>query len=61
MGLSYRRSFRVGSRSRLNLSGSGASLTRRQGPVTFNSRGRVTVRLGKGLRYTFRLFGGRRR
>jgi hypothetical protein len=55
MGLTYRKSIRVG-RSRVNLSRSGASVSRRFGRLNLNSRGRGSVRLGKGLRWTFRLF-----
>ena len=55
MGLTWRRTLRVGRRSRLNLSASGASLSRRQGPVTLNSRGRGSIRLPSGSSYRFKL------
>lgn len=55
MGLIFRRRIRAGRNSWLNLSGRGASLSRRSGPVTVNSRGRMTVRLGKGLSWRFKL------
>jgi len=55
VGLVYRRSLRLG-KSRINLSRSGASLSRGMGPVSVNSRGRGSIRLVKGLRWTFRLF-----
>lgn len=55
MGLIFRRRVKLGKgkTSWLNLSKSGVSLSKRVGPVTVNSRGRVTVRLGKGI--SFRL------
>jgi hypothetical protein len=51
VGLSYRRRARIGKNTYLNASKSGLSVSRRIGPVTVNSRGRTTVRLGKGLTY----------
>lgn len=51
MGFSYRKSVRAGKGRRVNLSKSGASVSQSVGPVTVNSRGRFTVRLGKGLAY----------
>jgi len=50
MGLVFRRRIRTSERTHVNVSGSGLSLSARLGDrVTVNSRGRVTVRLGKGL------------
>lgn len=51
MGLSYRRRVRLGKNSWLNVSKSGMSVSRKVGGVTVNSRGRTSVRLGKGLTY----------
>lgn len=56
MGFVLRKSFGLGRRTRLNLSRRGASVSRRVGPVTVNSRGGFTIRLLKGLSYR----GGRR-
>ncbi|MCU6481304.1 DUF4236 domain-containing protein [Arthrobacter sp. A2-55] len=53
MGLIFRKTKSLGKNTRLNVSKSGASISRKLGPVTFNSRGRITIRLGKGL--SFRL------
>lgn len=53
MGLLFRKSIRAGKNTRVNLSGSGASVTHRVGPIGINSRGRITIRLGKGI--SFRL------
>ena len=53
MGLIFRKTVRAGKNTRVNLSKSGASVSQRFGPVTVNSRGRVTIRLGKGI--SFRL------
>ena len=49
MGLVYRRSRRLGRRSRINYGTGGASVSYRLGPLTVNSRGRVSLRLGRGL------------
>lgn len=53
MGLSFRKRFNLGKGSSVNVSGRGISATKRLGPITINSRGRITIRLGKGL--TWRL------
>lgn len=55
MPLVWRRSRRLGRRSRLNLSKSGVSVSRRQGPVTVNSRGRGSIRLPFGFSFRFKL------
>ncbi len=52
MGLNYRKRIRLGKKSSVNLSGSGVSFSQKVGPVTFNSRGRTTVRLARGWSYT---------
>lgn len=49
MGFYFRRRTRAGRRTWLNWSKSGVSLSHRRGPVTVNTRGRVTLRLGKGI------------
>ncbi len=51
MGWQFRRRVRVGRNSWLNLSKRGASASTRVGPFTFNSRGRGSVRVGRGLSY----------
>jgi hypothetical protein len=56
MGLIYRKSVRVGANTRVNLSRHGASISKRVGPVSLNSRGRVSVRILPGLSFRF---GGR--
>lgn len=53
MGLYFRRRTRLTRRSWLNWSRSGVSVSHRRGPVTVNSRGRVTVRLARGLGWRF--------
>lgn len=52
MGFIFRKRIRTGRNSWLNVSRHGVSASRRVGRVTVNSRGRVTVRIAKGL--TFR-------
>jgi hypothetical protein len=49
MGLSFRRRVRLGRRSWLNLANRGVSASARLGPLTVNSRGRWSLRLGRGL------------
>ncbi|MBG0739015.1 DUF4236 domain-containing protein [Paeniglutamicibacter antarcticus] len=49
MGLSFRKTMKLGKKTRLNVSKSGISASRKAGPITVNSRGRVTIRLGKGI------------
>ena len=51
MGLIFRKKVRTGTNSWLNLSKSGMSASRRVGRVTVNSRGRVSVRIAKGLSF----------
>ncbi len=53
----YRKRVRLGSGSWLNLSGRGASVSRRAGRMTFNSRGGGSIRILPGLSFRF----GRRR
>ncbi len=54
MGLAFRKRIDVGDQTAVNVSKGGASLSKKVGPVTVNSRGRVTVRLAKGLSYRSR-------
>lgn len=49
MGLYLRRRIPLGRHLWLNLSRRGVSASLRLGPVTMNTRGRRTVRLGKGI------------
>ena len=51
MGWNYRKRIRVSKNGWINLSKRGASGSVRAGPFTFNSRGRTSVRLSKGLSY----------
>lgn len=51
MGLNYRSRKKVGKNSWVNMSKSGASLSTKVGPVTFNSRGGVYVNLPGGMHY----------
>lgn len=55
MSLSWRKSKRVGKGLTLNMSKSGPSLSQRLGPFTVSSRGRVSLRLGKGLNWRGKL------
>jgi hypothetical protein len=55
MGFTFRKSIRLGKLARLNLSKSGASVSKKIGRVTVNSRGRGSIRLGKGISWRFKL------
>lgn len=49
MGLLFRRSKKLGKGLRLNLTQRGVSASARRGPLSVSSKGRVSVRLGKGF------------
>jgi hypothetical protein len=49
MGWIFRKRVQLGNGAALNVSKRGVSVSKRVGPVTVNSRGRVTVRLAPGL------------
>nr|WP_232959187.1 DUF4236 domain-containing protein [Corynebacterium marambiense] len=51
VGLNDRRRKSLGKGTWLNLSGSGASVSKRFGPLTVNSRGRISLRLPGGLNW----------
>lgn len=51
VGITYRSRKKVGKKSWINVSGSGASASTKVGPVTFNSRGGIWVNLPGGLNY----------
>lgn len=49
MNLRFQRRIPTSRNGHINLSKSGASYTHRIGPLTINSRGHVTLRLGGGF------------
>jgi len=53
MGFVFRKSFGLGRGTRLHLSNSGASVSKRIGRLTVNSRGRGSIRLLPGLSFRF--------
>lgn len=53
MGFVFRRSIRLGKRTRLNLSKRGASVSERFGRLTLNSRGGGSFRILPGLSFRF--------
>lgn len=55
MGLVFNRRKRMGKGTSLNVSKSGASVSKRAGRVTVNSRGRGSVRIAKGIRFRFKI------
>ncbi|HEY3717457.1 MAG TPA: DUF4236 domain-containing protein [Jatrophihabitantaceae bacterium] len=57
MGLIFRKRVKLTDDTAVNVSRSGASVSRRVGRVTFNSRGGGRVRIAPGLSFRF----GRRR
>lgn len=52
----FRKRVPAGRSSWFNVSGSGVSASKRAGRVTVNSRGRVYVRIAKGLSFRSKLF-----
>lgn len=51
MGWRIRSRVRLGKGAWLNVGKTGASFSTRSGPVTWNSRGRTTIRVAKGISY----------
>lgn len=51
-GLRLRKSKNLGKGTRVNYSKSGASVTKKAGPISINSRGRVTLRIAKGISFS---------
>lgn len=51
MGFYIRKRVRLGKGTWLNISKRGISASKRIGPLTVNSRGRTSLRLGKGIGY----------
>lgn len=56
MGFSFQRRKRLGRTTSLNLSKSGASISKRAGRMTVSSRGRGSIRIAKGLSFRFKLW-----
>ena len=50
MGLVFSKRKKVGKNVTMNLSKSGVSISQKAGPLTINSRGGASIRLGNGLR-----------
>ena len=55
MGLIFRKRVRLGAGTGLNLSRRGASVSKRVGRVTINTRGSGRIRIAKGLSFRFKL------
>lgn len=53
MGLFFNKRVKVGKRGSVNFSKRGVSGSYRVGPFSFSSRGRKSVRLGKGISWRF--------
>ena len=53
MGLVFSKRKKVGKNATMNLSKSGISISQKIGPLTINSRGGASIRLGNGLRFKF--------
>jgi hypothetical protein len=53
MGLIFNRRKRIAKGTNLNVSTSGASISKRAGRLTVNSRGKATLRIAKGIRFRF--------
>jgi len=55
MGFTFRRRVRTGRTTAVNLSKGGASVSKRVGRVTVNTRGQGRIRIAKGLSFRFKL------
>jgi hypothetical protein len=55
VGFTYRRRRRLGRSTFLNMSRSGVSVSKRIGRMTVSSRGRGSIRLGRGFSWRFKL------
>ena len=55
MGLVFRSRKRIGRSTWLNFSRSGVSASKRIGRMTVSSRGRGSIRLGRGFSWRFKL------
>ena len=53
MGFSFRKQIKIGKNIKANISKKGVSFSYKLGPLTMNSKGDKTLRLGKGLSYKF--------
>ena len=53
MGFSFRKQIKIGKHTKANISKKGVSFSYKLGPLTINSKGDKTLRLGKGLSYKF--------
>lgn len=51
MGFVFSKRKRIGKNTAVNVSKGGVSASRKAGPLTVNSRGKASIRLGKGLRF----------
>ncbi|MGX9348180.1 DUF4236 domain-containing protein [Microbacterium sp. KNMS] len=56
MGWFFRKSKKVGKSTRVNVSGRGASVSKKVGPITISSRGNMSFRLGKGIGFRKKLW-----
>ncbi len=56
MPLVFRRSKKIGKGLRLNISRTGASVSKKIGPFSLSSRGVASVRLARGLSFRTRLW-----
>jgi hypothetical protein len=54
VGIRFRKTFKLGKNTKVNMSKSGISVSKKIGPFTFNSKGSGSVKLGKGLSYGFK-------
>jgi hypothetical protein len=55
MGLIFRKRIKAGRAGTVNVTCRGASVSKNAGPLTFNSGGRASIRLGKGLSFRFKI------
>lgn len=55
MAFTFQRRKKIAKGTNLNVSKSGASVSKKKGPITVNSRGRGSVRVAKGVSFRFKI------
>ena len=54
MGINFKKIINLTNNIKANISKKGVSFTGKFGPITLNSKGRGSIKLGKGINHTFK-------
>ena len=54
MGINFRKTISLTKNIKANISKKGVSFTGKFGPITLNSKGKGSIKLGKGINHTFK-------